>query len=217
MARSRRRVPPTRTSPAQGCHRGSDRARRGAPRAHQRHQPLLARARRSSPAAADGRRPLQRGSRLRASAGSVRAGSHTHPEPGRRGARPHPPRAAACWCSASRARPGFRWLDFSIPPSRAAAAWGGQGRFIYLDLHMHEAVLTAVEVGERARRERVESVPQAGRTAFIDRWMKARLASRSSHARVSIRCTRLASSRTCSKRCPAGSRSWSPTTGWTRR
>lgn len=61
------------------------------------------------------------------------------------------------------------FLDAAVA---AAAAWGGQGRFIYVDVHQHETVLTAVEVGERARRERVESVPQAGRVAFIDRWMK---------------------------------------------
>ncbi len=54
----------------------------------------------------------------------------------------------------------------------AAAAWGGEGRFIYVDLHMHEAVLTAVEVGSQARRERYESVPRAGWAGLSDLWMK---------------------------------------------
>ncbi len=54
----------------------------------------------------------------------------------------------------------------------AAAAWGGQGRFIYVDTHLHEAVLTAVEVGAQARRERFEALPRAGWQAFTDTWMK---------------------------------------------
>lgn len=54
----------------------------------------------------------------------------------------------------------------------AAAAWGGRGRFIYVDLHLHEAVLTAVEVGTEASRERFESVSRAGLAAFTDLWMK---------------------------------------------
>lgn len=54
----------------------------------------------------------------------------------------------------------------------AAAAWGGSGRFIYVDLHLHEAVLTAVEVGTQASRERFESVARAGLGSFTDLWMK---------------------------------------------
>lgn len=54
----------------------------------------------------------------------------------------------------------------------AAAAWAGNGRFIYVDLHLHEAVLTAVEVGAEAHRERFESVRRAGLGSFTDSWMK---------------------------------------------
>lgn len=54
----------------------------------------------------------------------------------------------------------------------AAAAWGGSGRFIYVDLHLHEAVLTAVEIGKQASRERFESVARAGLGSFTDLWMK---------------------------------------------
>jgi hypothetical protein len=54
----------------------------------------------------------------------------------------------------------------------AASAWAGQGRFIYVDVHLHEAVLTAVEVGTEARRERFEAVPRAGLSALQELWMK---------------------------------------------
>jgi hypothetical protein len=53
-----------------------------------------------------------------------------------------------------------------------AAAWGGSGRFIYVDLHLHDAVLTAVEVGDQANRERFESVARAGLGSFTELWMK---------------------------------------------
>jgi hypothetical protein len=54
----------------------------------------------------------------------------------------------------------------------AAAAWGGEGRFIYIDVHLHEALLTAVEVASEVRRERVESVARAGLGVLQELWMK---------------------------------------------
>lgn len=62
------------------------------------------------------------------------------------------------------------FLDTAIA---AAAAWSGRGRMIRVDVHQHRAVLTAVELDARLRRDRVESVPRAGWTALTDRWMKA--------------------------------------------
>jgi len=54
----------------------------------------------------------------------------------------------------------------------AAASLQVTGRVIYVDLHLNETVLTAVEIGEQARRERFESVTQAGWSALADLWMK---------------------------------------------
>ena len=64
----------------------------------------------------------------------------------------------------------------------AASAWGGRGRFVYIDVHLHRAVITAVEVGAEARRERVEVASRAGLIALQDAWM--RLVARSFVART---------------------------------
>lgn len=54
----------------------------------------------------------------------------------------------------------------------AAAAWPGSGRLLYVDLHLHKAIVTAVAVGERVRRERSEIVAPAGWLGFMETWMR---------------------------------------------
>ncbi|HKE43348.1 MAG TPA: FHA domain-containing protein [Steroidobacteraceae bacterium] len=45
------------------------------------------------------------------------------------------------------------------------------GRLLYVDVHLHHTVITAVAVGERARRERSELARNAGWLAFTDTWL----------------------------------------------
>ncbi len=54
----------------------------------------------------------------------------------------------------------------------AASVWGGRGRFVYVDVQLHQAVVTAVEAGAEARRERIEVASRAGLTALQDAWMR---------------------------------------------
>ncbi len=54
----------------------------------------------------------------------------------------------------------------------AAATWPRSGRLLYVDLHLHKAIVTAVAVGERVRRERSEVVTAAGWLGFIEAWMR---------------------------------------------
>ncbi|HZF24908.1 MAG TPA: FHA domain-containing protein [Steroidobacteraceae bacterium] len=46
------------------------------------------------------------------------------------------------------------------------------GRLLYVDVHLHNTSVTAVAVGERARRERSELARNAGWLAFIDTWLR---------------------------------------------
>jgi hypothetical protein len=54
----------------------------------------------------------------------------------------------------------------------AASVWSGRGRFVYVDVQLHQAVITAVEVGGEARRERMEVAGRAGLLALQDAWMR---------------------------------------------
>lgn len=67
---------------------------------------------------------------------------------------------------------GLPLIGFIDAAVAAAAAWSGSGRFLYVDLHLHRSIITAVEAGEVLRRERVESAPRAGLAALCDGWMR---------------------------------------------
>jgi hypothetical protein len=54
----------------------------------------------------------------------------------------------------------------------AATTWPGSARFLHVDLHLHKALITAVGVGERVRRERWELAAAAGWSGFVDCWMR---------------------------------------------
>ncbi|MGH8310146.1 MAG: hypothetical protein ACRETX_10190, partial [Steroidobacteraceae bacterium] len=54
----------------------------------------------------------------------------------------------------------------------AAAAWPGSGRLLYVDLHLHAAIVTAVAAGERVRRDHSEVVASAGWLGFLEAWMR---------------------------------------------
>ncbi len=54
----------------------------------------------------------------------------------------------------------------------AATTWPGSARFLHIDLHLHKALITAVGVGERVRRERWELAAAAGWSGFVDCWMR---------------------------------------------
>ncbi len=54
----------------------------------------------------------------------------------------------------------------------AASTWPGQGRFIHLDLHLHHALLSAVQVDEDARLERSEIKRGAGIVALHEGWVR---------------------------------------------
>jgi hypothetical protein len=53
-----------------------------------------------------------------------------------------------------------------------ASAAPDTGRLLYVDVHLHHTVVTAVAVGERARRERSEVARSAGWLALIDGWLR---------------------------------------------
>jgi hypothetical protein len=61
------------------------------------------------------------------------------------------------------------FLDTAVA---AAATWPGSGRFLHVDLHLHKAIITAVSVGEGARRERSEMVAGAGWIGFLESWLR---------------------------------------------
>lgn len=54
----------------------------------------------------------------------------------------------------------------------AATAWPERGRFIYLDVHLHQAVATSVQIDDDVRFERSENAPRAGVAALYDKWMR---------------------------------------------
>jgi hypothetical protein len=67
---------------------------------------------------------------------------------------------------------GLPLIGFIDAAVAAAAPWPGSGRFLYVDLHLHRAVVTAVDAGTQFRRERFESAPHAGLAALYDGWMR---------------------------------------------
>jgi hypothetical protein len=54
----------------------------------------------------------------------------------------------------------------------AAATWPGSGRLLHVDLHLHQAIITAVSIGENVRRERSDVVPGIGWLGFLEAWMR---------------------------------------------
>jgi hypothetical protein len=66
---------------------------------------------------------------------------------------------------------GLPLLGFADAAAAAASISGARGHVIHVDMLLHQAVVTAVEVGEVARRGRYEVVPKAGIATLQEAWL----------------------------------------------